>query len=124
MGNQAPMVKIAGPLLDGVPTVYNGSAPSRPPLGVGAMNPEEGIKLVDDLVSAKVDLLKAYEMLTPEQFEALTQLAQEKGLKVTGHVPLSMDVITASNAGLNSMEHMRNLELSCASNADQELPSW
>ena len=30
-----------------------------------------------------------------------------------------MDVITASNGGLNSMEHMRNLELSCSSNAEE-----
>ena len=48
-------------------------------------------------------------------------MAKEKGLKVTGHVPLSMDVISASNAGLNSMEHLRNLELSCASNAAELL---
>jgi|GEM_PF-3036027 len=32
-----------------------------------------------------------------------------------------MDVISASNAGLNSMEHLRNLELSCASNAEELL---
>ena len=60
-------------------------------------------------------------MLTPEQFKEVTKLAKEKGLKVTGHVPLSMDVIGASNAGLNSMEHFRNLELSCASNSDELL---
>jgi imidazolonepropionase-like amidohydrolase len=118
MGNHAPMVKIAGPLLDGVPTVYNGSAPSRPPLGVGAMNPEEGIKLVDEMAAAKVDLLKAYEMLTPETFSAITERARHHGLKVTGHVPLSMNVIEAANAGLNSMEHMRNLEMSCTSFTD------
>ena len=32
-----------------------------------------------------------------------------------------MDVISASNAGLNSMEHLRNLELSCAVNANELL---
>ncbi len=48
-------------------------------------------------------------------------MLKKKGLKVTGHVPLSMDVIGASNAGLNSMEHFRNLELSCASNSDELL---
>jgi len=32
-----------------------------------------------------------------------------------------MDVISASNAGLNSMEHMRNLEMSIASNAEELL---
>ncbi len=115
----APRVMIAGPLLDGMPNVYDGSDPSRPPLSVG-LNSVEAVKnQVNYLDSMGVDLLKAYEMLTPEQFSTVTALAKEKGLKVTGHVPLSMDVITASNAGLNSMEHMRNLELSCASNSDE-----
>lgn len=115
----APRVKIAGPLLDGIPNVYDGSTPMRPQLSVGAETVEKAIKIVDELDSLGVDLIKAYEMLTPDQFRAITLRAKEKGLKVTGHVPLSMDVISASNAGLNSMEHLRNLELSTATNADQ-----
>lgn len=117
----APRVMIAGPLLDGLPNVYDGSAPSRPPLsvGLGTMeNVEKQIKLLDSL---DVDLLKAYEMLTPEQFTFIAGFAKSNGLPLTGHVPLLMDVIQASNAGLNSMEHLRNLELSCASNSDELL---
>ena len=117
----APRVKIAGPLLDGMPNVYDGSSPSRPQLSVGAGSVEEAIQIVENLEKQKVDLIKAYEMLTPEQFVAVTKLAKEKGLKVTGHVPLSMDVISASNAGLNSMEHLRNLEFSTAANANELL---
>lgn len=118
---EAPRVKIAGPLLDGMPNVYDGSSPGRPALSVGLHDIEDVATQVQKLDSIGVDLLKAYEMLTPEQFSALTQLAGENGLKVTGHVPLSMDVISASNAGLNSMEHLRNLELSTASNAEELL---
>jgi imidazolonepropionase-like amidohydrolase len=117
----APRVMIAGPLLDGMPNVYDGSDPGHPPLSVGSGSVEAVAKLVQQLDSIGVDFLKAYEMLTPDQFMMVMKLAKEKGLKVTGHVPLSMDVTTASNAGLNSMEHMRNLELSCASNADELL---
>ena len=51
-------------------------------------------------------------MLSPAQFKILSNLAKENNLKLTGHVPLSMSVIEASNLGLNSMEHLRNLELS------------
>ena len=116
-----PRVMIAGPLLDGMPNVYDGSIPSRPNLSSGLNSVEAVIAQVNILDSIGVDFLKAYEMLTPEQFAELTQLAKERGLKVTGHVPLSMDVISASNAGLNSMEHLRNLELSCASNAGELL---
>ena len=119
--NDAPRVKIAGPLLDGMPNVYDGSTPQRPPLSVGLPTVEAAAKKVNELDSLGVDLLKAYEMLTPEQFTLIAKMAKEKGLKVTGHVPLSMDVISASNAGLSSMEHMRNLELACASNTDELL---
>ena len=119
--NDAPRVMIAGPLLDGTPNVYDGSTPQHPPLSVGLQTVEAAAKKVNELDSLGVDLLKAYEMLTPEQFAIITKMAKEKGLKVTGHVPLSMDVISASNAGLNSMEHMRNLELSCASNSEDLL---
>ena len=118
---EAPRVKIAGPLLDGMPNVYDGSSPGRPLLSEGFATVNEITEGIYRLDSIGVDLLKAYEMLTPEQFEEVTRLGRELGLKVTGHVPLSMDVISASNAGLNSMEHLRNLELSSASNADELL---
>ena len=112
---------IAGPLLDGMPNVYDGSDPSRPPLSVGLATEEDVRNQVSELQSQGVDLLKAYEMLTPAQFAALMSEANMHGLKVTGHVPLSMDVISASNAGLHSMEHLRNLELSCAEDASNLL---
>ena len=118
---KAPRVKIAGPLLDGMPNVYDGSDPGHPPLSVGLKTVEDVNNKIDELNEAGVDLLKAYEMLTPDQFVAVMKKAKELGLKVTGHVPLSMDVISASNGGLNSMEHLRNVELSCASNAEELL---
>tara|TARA_R100001143_G_scaffold52289_2_gene47252 strand:- start:19547 stop:21004 length:1458 start_codon:yes stop_codon:yes gene_type:complete len=118
---EAPRVMIAGPLLDGMPNVYDGSSPGRPLLSEGFATVDEITEGIYRLDSIGVDLLKAYEMLTPEQFHEVTRLGKELGLKVTGHVPLSMDVISASNAGLNSMEHLRNLELSSASNADELL---
>ncbi len=114
---EAPRVMIAGPLIDGLPNVYDGSDPFHPPLSVGVATVEEAVQMVDYLDSMGVDLIKAYEMLSPEQFKAIVERAHSKNLKVTGHVPLSMDVISASHAGLNSMEHMRNLELSIADNA-------
>jgi imidazolonepropionase-like amidohydrolase len=108
-----PRVMIAGPLIDGMPRVYDGSSPGRPELSVGVDSPEEARQMVIRLKNEGVDLLKAYEMLRPEVYQALLDEAQKQGLPVTGHVPLSIDVISASEAGLNSIEHMRNLEMSC-----------
>jgi len=39
--SKAPRVMVAGPLVDGNPSVYNGSSPSRPPLGVETSTVEE-----------------------------------------------------------------------------------
>jgi len=117
----APRVMIAGPLLDGYPVVYDGSSPSRPPLGTGVKNAEDAKQRVADLANAGVDNIKAYEMLSPESFQAIVATAKSKGLKVTGHIPLRMDAISASNAGMNSMEHLRNLEMSMSTDADELL---
>ena len=114
-----PDIYIAGPLIDGTPNVYNDSSPSFPLLSI------ENRDLIDiesnilALIDKEVDFLKAYEMLNENQFLTLTKIARKRKLNVTGHIPLSMTLFSAVNSGLNGMEHLRNLELSIASNAEQ-----
>ena len=105
-------VKIAGPLIDGKFNVYDGSNIYFPKLSIQNIDNNQLERNVRLLIDKKVDFLKAYEMLSLAQFKILSNLAKENNLKLTGHVPLSMSVIEASNLGLNSMEHLRNLELS------------
>ena len=105
-------VKIAGPLIDGKFNVYDGSNIYFPKLSIQNIDNNQLERNFMLLIYKKVDFLKAYEMLSPAQFKILSNLAKENNLKLTGHVPLSMSVIEASNLGLNSMEHLRNLELS------------
>lgn len=116
-----PRVMMAGPLLDGKTVVYDGSTPYNPEIGVGIESEEAARAMIEQLDKAGVNLLKAYEMLRPEVYQSILAIAKEKKLPVTGHVPLSMDVITASNAGLSSMEHFRNIEMSAAANAPELL---
>ena len=116
-----PRIMISGPLIDGIPTVYDGSDPSHPTIGIGIDSEKAVIKMVDSLYDLGVDFIKAYEMLSPEVYKALLDRAKEKGIKVSGHVPLSMDAISISNAGLNSMEHLRNLEFSLIKNPEKLL---
>ncbi len=112
----APSVYIAGPLLDGEPTVYAGKAKGFPKIASTIRTPERAVAEVDRLAAAGVDQIKAYEMLSPEVFKAVLNRAKFHGLPVTGHVPLGMTAIDAASAGLNSMEHMRNLQMDCSSN--------
>ncbi len=117
----SPRVKISGPLLDGLPRVYDGSSTFRPNLSEGINSIQKAKNFVARLDAAGVDLIKAYEMLAPDVYEAVVAEATKRGLPVTGHVPLSIDVITASNAGLRSIEHMRNLEMSCTADWEKLL---
>tara|TARA_B100001057_G_scaffold926_1_gene898 strand:- start:29397 stop:30833 length:1437 start_codon:yes stop_codon:yes gene_type:complete len=119
--NYSPRVKIAGPLIDGKFNVYNGNSIYFPPLSVKTASVEETEKMVLNLIKNGVDFLKAYEMLTPEQFESVIRIAKENNLKVSGHIPLSMDVVSASNLGINSIEHFRNIEMSSTSKTQELL---
>jgi len=110
----APRVFYSGPLQDGRFVVYDGE--SRPEIGARNATPEEARASVNALADHGVDFIKVYELVTPDVFEALVGTARERGLPVAAHVPLSM---YASQAGpsVDSMEHLRNVELDCSDNA-------
>ena len=75
---------VAGPLLDGIPNVYDGSTPNRPKLSVGIRSTQDAIITADMMVESNVDFLKAYEMLSPEEFQAVCNVAKAAGLKIIG----------------------------------------
>ena len=114
-----PNVYIAGPLIDGTPNVYNNSSPSFPLLSIENNDIIEIESNVLGIVDKEVNFLKAYEMLTENQFLALMRIAKKRNLNVTGHIPLSMTLFSAIDSGLNGIEHLRNLALSVASNSDE-----
>lgn len=117
-GASAPRVFFAGPLLDGETVVYDGV--DRPGLGIANPDPETARANVARLADAGVDFVKIYEMVTPEVFAALVEAAEARGLPRDGHVPLSM---LARDVGprMQSLEHLRNLELDCAVDAPELL---
>lgn len=114
----APRVFFSGPLLDGEFVVYDGG--TNPKIGIQNTTPEMAEANVAELSAAGVDFIKIYEMVSPEVFEALVQAGRDHGLPIAAHVPLSM---LARDAGpqVDSMEHLRNVELDCADNADELL---
>lgn len=112
----APRVWFAGPLLDGNFVVYDGE--SRPEIGVRNATPDEARATIRELKDQGVDFIKIYEMVSPAVFEAMVETAQEFDLPVDSHVPLSMRAETAGPP-VDSIEHLRNIELDCASNAPE-----
>ena len=110
----SPRVYFSGPLLDGEFVVYDGGL--VPEIGAKNSDIEMAEKTVSMLNKEGVDFIKIYEMVSPEVFTALSEAASKYNLPIAAHVPLSM---TASIAGpeVDSMEHLRNVELDCAFNS-------
>jgi hypothetical protein len=112
-GAVAPRVFFSGPLLDGEHVVYDGN--SRPEIGIRNEDVERAMQNVKALKANGADFIKIYELVSPEVFAALVEQANALNMPIASHVPLAM---TASTAGpfVNSMEHLRNVELDCADN--------
>lgn len=107
-----PVIYGTGPVLDGVPTIL------KPRLDIGLKTPAEAEHVVDSIAAKGVDFLKVYEMLSPEVFLAIARSAQKKNLPFAGHLPIQVDMITAINAGMKSIEHLTGLEAAFSTNAD------
>ena len=119
--DNTPRLFYAGPLIDGADRVYKGMEPGFPNLSIGIDENSNIRGVVDGLIAEGVTFLKSYEMLTRETYLELLQVAKENDLRVTGHVPLSIDLEEAIEAGLGGMQHVRNMDLACAKDADNLL---
>jgi imidazolonepropionase-like amidohydrolase len=106
-----PTIIGTGPMIDGVPVVY-------PPMAVVARTPDDGRRIVDMLAARGADLVKAYEMLRRDTFFAVVDQARKRGLPVAAHVPLTVLAGEASDAGVRSFEHQRNIDLACSRDAE------
>jgi imidazolonepropionase-like amidohydrolase len=106
-----PRIVATGPLIDGVPPVYPGIA-------IVAKTPDNARLTVDILSRRGADFVKAYENLSRDAFFALVEQAKKNGLPVVAHVPLSVLAGEASDAGVRSFEHLRNIEFACSREAD------
>lgn len=109
----APAVYYIGPHMDGPQLSWESS--------VSVTSAVQAAVVIDSLISAGVSELKVYDLIDREVCLEILSIARDKGFKVSSHVPLSMDVIEASNAGLSSVEHMTNIELSMSADWDSLL---
>ena len=64
--------------------------------------------------------MKIYELVSSDVFAALVSAARASDLPIAAHVPLALPAAVAGPQ-VDSMEHLRNVELACASAADDLL---
>ena len=95
--------------------------PGFPDLSIGIDETSDIENTVNDLIENGVTFLKSYEMLSKETYLELLQIARKNNLRVTGHIPLSIDLEEAIEAGLGGMQHVRNMDIACSLDAPELL---
>jgi imidazolonepropionase-like amidohydrolase len=101
----APRVLTSGPIIEqtfGWPGIATYAAKVATPEAARAEIRRE--------VALGYDCVKIYNNIAPEIFEALLDEAHRAGLKVGGHVPVSVGLVGALAAGIDSVEHMRGFD--------------
>lgn len=106
-----PSILTSGPKLDGENPTWAGS--------IKVVNSEDIIKALDSLESIGVDYVKMYDgSLTKEMYYGIIQEAEKRGIKTTGHMPLTADINQAIDYGLDGSEHIYYILKACSPLAD------
>lgn len=106
-----PTIFTSGPKLDGTKPAWAGS--------LQVENETEISAALDSLQAMNVDYVKMYDgNLSAEAFYGIIQAAEKRGLKTTGHMPLSADILKAASYGLDGSEHLYYVLKACSPAAD------
>lgn len=107
-----PRIAAAGPILDGRPR------PMRPNF-LAITTPEEGRDAVRQLKTGGSDFIKVYSWLSRDSFLAIAEEVKKHNISFAGHVPFSVPVLEASDAGQKSMEHLYGIALACSAREEE-----
>ncbi|MEQ9403119.1 MAG: amidohydrolase family protein [Cyclobacteriaceae bacterium] len=108
---EGPMIFTSGPKLDGLNPAWEGS--------IKVETEEDIINALDSLETIGADYVKMYDgSLSKETFYGIIREAEKRGLKTTGHMPLSADFMEAVDIGLDGSEHLYYPLKSCSPLAD------
>ncbi|HET7505207.1 MAG TPA: hypothetical protein VFK02_29515, partial [Kofleriaceae bacterium] len=93
-----PTIVTAGPIIDGDPPVWPGSAV--------LVDPADADKLVAEQKAKGYDFLKPYARLSKPAYEALAAAAARHGMALEGHVPGAVGLSGVLAARQHSIEHL------------------
>lgn len=110
-GAVAPRIELASPFLTG------DNPPPLPGMG-GAFEARvadaaSAVAVVDSLAEQGLDVVKVYDGLPRKAYFAVAERTRELGMSFIGHVPLSVSLAEASDAGQKSFEHVTDVWTSC-----------
>lgn len=102
-----PRIVAAGPLVDGPEPTFRDS--------IAVSNEREGRLAVTTIKQHGADCVKVYNLLPRGAYFAIADEARKQGIPFFGHVPSSVSVSEASDAGQASVEHLTGVLLACSS---------
>jgi imidazolonepropionase-like amidohydrolase len=108
---QGPRLSIASPIVDGPTPIWPGS--------IAVKDAAEGRRVVDEMKQQGADFIKVYSWLPRDAYFAIADEAKKQGIPFAGHVPASVSVSEASDAGQKSIEHFTNVLEACSSREEE-----
>jgi len=102
--------EMLGPEMITTGTMLDGAPPLIPSISMSITTPEEGRIAVREQAKAGVDMINVYSRLDRDVFLAIVDEAQKAGLKVVAHLPETVYIEDAAEAGLASSEHFNGFE--------------
>ena len=102
-----PHMLIASPIVDGPKPVWPGS--------IAVSNASEGRQAVIEIKRSGADFVKVYSLLPRDAYFAIADESKKEGIPFEGHVPDSISVEEASNAGQRTIEHLTGVLNACSS---------
>ena len=94
-----PKIFTSGPKLDGPGGTWAGSIP--------VTTQEDAVKAVDSLINLGSDFVKLYDSrISRDAYIWILEEAKRRGVKTSGHMPFSVMLNEAVEAGLGSVEHL------------------
>jgi len=107
-----PRIFTSGPKLDGGPR----------PAWAGTLEvetPDQISKALDSLQKLKVDFVKIYDSkISHDAYLEIIRQAKKRGMRVTGHMPFTVELKEAAALGMNGSEHLYYVFKACSAKED------
>jgi imidazolonepropionase-like amidohydrolase len=110
-----PRLLIASTIVDGPKPFWPGS--------MTASNAAEGRLAVAQARQEGADFVKVYSLLPRDAYFEIAKEARKEGIPFEGHVPISISVEEASEAGQKTIEHLTGVLPACSSREAELLKS-
>ena len=98
-----PKTVIASIILDGSPKIWPGS--------IEVSTEQQAREQVSEFHQKGADFIKVYSNLSREAYFAIAEESKSLGIPFAGHVPVSVTIAEASDAGQQSIEHLFQLDI-------------